>query len=139
MIEEFKLEESSAPFNMALATLFALRNILADIKNISSHPTITNELKQKLKLDLLKRFYVDCSPLLDEKVVSNYKEILKIRPKEMSILEHGEVTNKKKLIYDEDLAETIDAYLIKLQMELQKKNYYMPPKRDMTTAVSDFR
>lgn len=140
MIEEFIKEETKAPFNMALSTLEALRKILSDIKQISADPFLTDDMKQKLKIHLVKRFYVDSSPLLPNGVVEKYKEILSLKSKEIPIIEKGnsKPTGKNKMVYDFDLDETLDNYLIELQQELQKEKYYMPPKKLAGRAVGQF-
>ncbi len=140
--EEFKLQDDAAPFNMALATLEALRSVLSDIKRVNADPFYPDELKQKLKVGLVKSFYRDSAPLLEQKVVDKFQSILKLKPKEKIIIinEGGssQKTNKKKLIYSEDLELELDNYIIDIQMELQKKKYYMPPKMDKGSAVSRF-
>jgi len=140
MVEEFIREEVKAPFNMALSTLEALRKILSDIKQISVDPYLTIETKQTLKIYLLKRFYVDSSPLLEDNIVEKYKNILNIKPKEIPIIskENSQLTGKNKVIFDFELEVTLDKHLINLQQELQKEKYYMPPKKRAGLAVGEF-
>jgi len=138
MGEEFEREEVKAPFNMALSTLEALRKILSDIKQLAIDPYLTDDIKQIMKIFLLKRFYVDSSPLLDKEIVKGYKEILNLQPKKIQILRDGKLINQKKAIFSFELEITLDQYLIELQQELQKEKYYMPPKRRAGVAVGEF-
>jgi len=133
--EEFTLEEGSAPFNMALATLYALRNILADIKNIYSSVHLTDSIKQKLKVDLVKKFYVDASPLLDEDVVKKFESVLDLKASSGKVIENGRQTQRDRVVYDPELEKKMDSILIEIQAELQKKKYFMPPMRDKGSAV----
>ena len=140
--EEFRSQESAAPFNMAIATLYSLRDILTKITTIYGDPLFPDEVKQKLKLDMVKRFYIDASPLLKEAVVKSFMDILSLEPTCVNLMSNasGNVkkTGNKKLIYDFQLEIKLDTYLIQLQMELQKEKYYMPPKADLGSAVGRF-
>lgn len=140
MREEFKAQETSAPFNMAIATLEALRKILAHIESVYADPFLPDEVKQKIKINLVKRFYVDSSPLLEEKIVDKFKDILSLKPKTLPILSNDGTSNphKRKLIYDEKLEEQLDGHLVSIQRELQKERYFMPPKKDPGMAVGQF-
>lgn len=140
--EEFKKQEDAAPFNMALATLEALRGILNDIKKVYADPSLPDEIKQKTKVFLVKRFYVDSAPLLKETVVNKYKGLLNLKPIQINIVSDAtgdyQDTQRKKLVYDEDFEMELDKHLIDLQIELQKEKYYMPPKKDKGMAVATF-
>ena len=140
--EEFRSQESAAPFNMAIATLYSLRDILTKITTIYGDPLLPDEVKQKLKLDMLKRFYIDASPLLKEKVVKKFIDILSLEPVYVKLMNNSSgnmvKSKNKRLIYDIPLEIKLDTYLIELQMELQKEKYYMPPKSDLGSAVGRF-
>jgi len=142
VIEEFRSQESAAPFNMAIATLYSLRDILTKITGIYGDPTLPDFAKQKLKIDLLKRFYIDASPLLPQKIVDKFKDVLKLEPVYVHLLAKSmgnlKKSQNKKLIYDVPLEIELDTYLIDIQMELQKEKYYMPPKADLGSAVGRF-
>ena len=139
VLEEFKLQDNAAPFNMALSTLESLRAILYDIKQIYKDPFIPDEMKQKLKINLVKRFYVDSSPLLPQEVVDKYKEILNIVPVMILMVNPwGNGSQLKRITYDEEMEQRLDDYLIKLQIELQKEKYYMPPRSNKGAVVGSF-
>jgi len=42
---------------------------------------------------------------------------------------------RRKIVYSYELNEKLDECLLKLQVELQKKKYYMPPSDDMGSIV----
>lgn len=142
VIEEFRSQETAAPFNMAIATLYSLRDILTKITTIYGDPLLPDEVKQKLKLDMVKRFYIDSSPLLKPEIVEKFKEILQLKPIYANLLSNATgnmiKSKKKRLIYDINLEIELDTHLINLQMELQKEKYYMPPKTDLGSAVGRF-
>jgi len=139
VLEEFKLQDNAAPFNMALSTLESLRAILYDIKQIYKDPFIPDEMKQKLKINLVKRFYVDSSPLLPQEVVDKYKEILNIVPVMILMVNPwGNGSQLKRITYDEEMEQRLDDFLIKLQIELQKEKYYMPPRSNKGAVVGSF-
>ena len=102
MVEEFKSQESAAPFNLALSTLESLRAILSHIERLECDTFLDDAIKQKIKINLLKRFYVDSSPLLKDKIVEKYRNVLKMKPKEVGVMdEHSKRSQKKRLIYDQ--------------------------------------
>ena len=140
--EEFNLQDEAVPFNMALATLEAIRSNLSDIKRVNADPFMTDELKQKIKVGLVISLYRDSAPLLESDIVEKFKDILKLKAIEKDIInnESGSSiqTHKKKIIYSKELEEKLDNHIINIQMELQKKKYYMPPKMDKGSAVSRF-
>jgi len=135
--EEFTQGKQEAPFNMAIATLEALRLILSHIEQLDLYP-LTDENKQKIKINLVKRFYVDASPLLD-KNVKKFKNILKLQPKDLEIIKDGKATGRKKISYDEELDIDLNQHLIDMQVALQGEGFYMPPKKNLGSAVGRFR
>ena len=142
MVEEFSMQKSEAPFNMALATLEALRKILAHIEEIYMNPLIHDDLKQKIKINLVKRFYVDSGPLLGRDISKKYIEILSLKPVELVIVDNNSGNNqnkqKKREVYDFEMEVTLDTYLLELQLELQDLNYYMPPRRNLGKIIGSF-
>ena len=137
MPEDFSTE-TKAPFNMAISTLESLRAILNNIRRLAEDIYLDDAAKQKLKINLVKRFYVDSSPLLKTDVVERYKSILNIKPKEYIVVKDYRKTNKRKVIFDQQLEEVLDQCLIEIQRELQLEKYFMPPKKDLSRAVSEF-
>lgn len=137
MIEEFRIEDSKAPFNMAISTLEAIRKILSHIEQIDLL-NLDDATKQKLKINILKRFYVDSSPLLSDAIVEKYKHILELQPLQVPIIDKGRLTGQKKIIYSHEIEIIINTFLIQLQMELQREKYYMPPKKNLGSAVGSF-
>ena len=131
-MEEKYLQESKAPFNMAIATLMSLRNTLDRIRDIEGRIDYPAEERQRIKIELVKRFYVDSSPLIfDSKTLEGYKYILKIKPVEFMCVNKSNQKQTKRIKYSYELNEELDQMLLELQVELQKRKYYMPPKDDM--------
>jgi len=128
--------ESKAPFNMAIATLMSLRQTLDHIRNIEGRIDYPPEERQRIKIELVKRFYVDSSPLVfDSKILDKYKFILEIKPIEMVCVNKSNQKQTKRIKYSFELNKQLDECLLNLQVELQKKRYYMPPRDDMGSIV----
>jgi hypothetical protein len=131
-MEEYTAQDSKAPFNMAIATLMSLRQTLDHIRNIEARIDFPPEERQRIKIELVKRFYVDSAPLImDEKVVNRYEYILDIVPQIYICVDNQTQKQKQRVRYSFELNKKLDSSLLKLQIEVQKKGYYMPPKDDM--------
>lgn len=130
-MEEGYSQESKAPFNMAIATLMSLRQTLDSIRNIEGRIDFPAEERQRIKIELVKRFYVDSSPLLKETVINKYKDILKLKPVQFNCVNSKTGSGRVRIKYCFDLNEILDTYLQQLQVELQKEKFYMPPRDDM--------
>ena len=129
-------QDSKAPFNMAIATLMSLRQTLDSIRNIEGRIDYPPEERQRIKIELVKRFYVDSSPLIfDQLILEKYKFILDIQPIEFLCVNRNNQKQKRKIKYSFELNKKLDECLLKLQVELQKKKYYMPPRDDMGSIV----
>lgn len=129
-------QDSKAPFNMAIATLMSLRATLDAIRSIESRIDYPPEERQRIKIELVKRFYVDSSPLIfDQTILNKYEFILDIQPIEFICGNRNNQRQKRKIKYSFELNKKLDECLLKLQVELQKKKYYMPPRDDMGSIV----
>jgi len=128
--------DPKAPFNMAVATLMSLRQTLDAIRNIESKLEYPPDERQRIKIELVKRFFVDSSPLLsdgqkDNSFIKLFMPILDLQP--CRIIKG----NKKRAVikYSFELNKVLDNYLLQIQIELQRKKYYMPPRDDMGSMV----
>jgi len=134
-MEEYS-QDSKAPFNMAIATLMSLRGTLDKIRDIEARIDFPPEERQRIKIELVKRFYVDSSPLIfDKEILTKYKGIIKLQPIKVICVKNSNQKQTVKIKYSFELNELLDTYLLKLQIELQKKKYYMPPRDDMGSIV----
>jgi hypothetical protein len=118
-------EPEKAPFNMAQDTLKRLGKILEEIKALSYRDDLTMEVRQAIKIGLLKQFFIQSSPLLPEEEVKNYKlETLKLKSKVVKTVQHqswdASIVTGQQIIYDEELEFRLDEILIEIQMILQK-------------------
>jgi len=130
------LQSPSAPFNMAIATLMSLRNTLDKIRDIEARIDLPAEERQRIKLELVKRFYVDSSPLIFRKdLLDKYEFILDLKLCEVVTVNRSSLKKKKKIVYDPDLNRILDSCLVALQIELQKNKYFMPPSEDLGSTV----
>jgi len=130
-------QDTKAPFNMAIATLMSLRNTLDRIRDVEGDQNIPPKERQRIKIELVKRFYVDSSPLImKEAILKKYEHILGIRPAEVITVNKSNQKQKKIVIFSYELNEKLDRCLLNLQVELQKNKYYMPPTEDMGSAVA---
>jgi transposase len=125
-------QDTKAPFNMAIATLMSLRQTLDAIRNIEGRLDYPPEERQRIKIELVKRFYVDSSPLIfEQKILEKFEYILDVNPEQFICVNRNNQKQKVKVKYSHELNKQLDECLLRLQIELQKKKYYMPPKDDM--------
>jgi hypothetical protein len=127
-------EGISAPFNMGVSTLMRLDNILRQITELSINDKIPPDLKQVMKIELVKQFYLDSVPLLKENIVRSYEWILEIKPKTVPHLRRDNSDTIKQIgvkpLFSPELDLKLNKVLCDLQIELQKEKYFMPSKRD---------
>lgn len=130
-------QESKAPFNMAIATLLSLRNTLDRIRDIEGRIDFPPHERQRIKIELVKRFYVDSAPLLFEtEILERFAPILDIQPATVICVEKGTGKRTVRIQYSFELNKKLDECLRDIQVELQKKKFYMPPREDMGSAGS---
>jgi len=131
-----KPEETGAPFNMAIATLQRLSELLQEIKTISSDPEYPLEIRQSRKITLVKQFFIQATPLLPKEIIKECeKEILDLKPKIIKrVQQDGWLSSSAQTyyeaIFDFNLDRILDEILIKIQSNLQKEKYFMPSKTD---------
>ena len=131
--------ESKAPFNMAINTLERLGEILSRIRRLDEDPFFSRDTKQAIKTSLVIDFYVQSSPLLKDTIVKDNKDILNLKPNSRQVINSiGRKTNRQKEVFDWDLEKKLNEYLIKIEKELQKEGYFMPPKKDKGRAAAEF-
>jgi len=136
MAEGEYLQESKAPFNMAIATLMSLRGTLDRIRDIEGRIDFPPEERQRIKIELVKRFFVDSAPLImNMEIIDKHKYILKLIPIKFICINKTNQKRTPKIKYSYELNEKLDLCLLELQIELQKKKYYMPPTDDMGSIV----
>lgn len=136
MGEEFAYQEGKAAFNMAIATLMSLRNTLDRIRDIEGRIDYPEEERQRIKIELVKRFFVDSCPLInDDKVINSFKSILELKPKEIIAVNNKNQKQRRKIIYCYELNKELDEHLLNLQVQLQKNKYFMPPSDDMGSMI----
>lgn len=136
-------ENIGAPFNMAIATLMKIHGVTKGIVVASAFsPESEDDARflfpgkaQHTKYRLVKQFFVQSVPLLDQKKTTEWQEemlnrIWEIKPK------IGERVSGKKIvghypIYDEQIERELDRITIEIEKKLQEEGYFMPPKSDV--------
>jgi len=114
----------------------SLRNTLDRMRDIEGRIDYPAEERQRIKIELVKRFYVDSSPLINNKeVIDSYKEILKLKPIEVISVNNNNQKQRRKIIYSYELNQKLDEYILNLQVQLQKNKFFMPPSDDMGSIV----
>ena len=123
--------DREAPFNMAVATLMRLDSILQQIKVMTI--TITNEKeRQKAYLNLVKQFFLNAIPLLDDNVIKDKKKkIMDLTMKQGLIAKNGR--QNRVISYSESLEKELDNIMIELQQNLRR--FFMPTGKDLRRAV----
>jgi len=127
--------ESEAPFNMAIATLKRLDDILTKITTLSYIYPQDSPVKQKAYISLIKQFYINAAPLIGESEDEEIKKIktalLEFQIERKTNIKSGvqrcnfQVSGKKE--------EELDQMLITLQIKLKK--FFMPRGKDPSQAV----
>lgn len=121
---------------MAIATLMSLRNTLDRIRDIEGRIDYPPEERQRIKIELVKRFFVDSSPLInDVKIIKKFKPILKIKPMKVIMINNSNQKQRTQIIYSYELNQQLDEHLLNLQLQLQKNKYFMPPSDDMGSMI----
>lgn len=129
-IPKDRIDEGTAPFNMAIATLKRLDEILVQITIATCDPSLTLRERQPIKISLVKQFFLSCVPLLSTEVIKKYKKrIQDLRPSIISI-KIDNIRSEPRIIFNYNLENELDDILIDLQTELQKEGYFMPSKDD---------
>ena len=128
-------QKKKAVFNMALNTLERLGNILEEIKKITHDNYLDAETRQRIKIDLVKQFYVQSTPLLPKKLIENENEkILNLKPVIKKIMENRTGSNPVfkgiSNVFDYEMDKKLDEILIKLQIALNLEGYFMPSIKD---------
>ncbi len=128
--------ESSAPFNMALATLERINNIL---KNLSQIPfNVDNPfVALQLKIKLTKQLYLASVPLISDVTIKN-----KLRKQSDSLerlyeIKWNPVKKKKMCSYSKEGERITENVIQNIQEALQKEKYFMPPKSDPRYSWKD--
>ena len=134
---------TEAPFNMALATLEALRKVLNDIEKNSQDIFITLEVKQQIKLNLVKDFYISATPLLKNTFIKdNQDKILDLEVKKVIVMQkrsgNTAVNKGMTIIFSDKLEKELNIVLIDVQRSLQDSGYFMPPRKDLGKTVTQF-
>ena len=125
-----KEEGLSTPFNMALATLERINNILKEIAFASvefPEYILRCEIKRKLTIQL----YQSSVPLINDK---EEKKRLKKLVKELSsyfFTTRNQITKEIKLSCQAETESKIDDVIEEIQEVLQKEKYFMPSKTDL--------
>ena len=124
-----KRDETSAPFNMALATLERVNDILKKITEVSVEEPNPYVLIMK-KCKLTKQLFLASVPLiLDEAVKKSL--LAKVNALTTSYsMEHNKIRNKTNYTVGKDAEKEIDVVIQKIEESLQKDKYFMPPKSD---------
>jgi len=134
MVYSPKGQEGSAPFNMALATLERLNEILIEIKRVYADPTIPLGQKQTIIINLTKMFYLQACPLLPEKFKDkNTDKVLNIQPVTANFYNNtsvGKKFYKIDAVFNVELEIKLHKILLNTEEALQSEGYFMPPKND---------
>lgn len=130
-----EVHTEKAVFNMALDTLKRLGKNLEEQKLLEYRVHFSIEIRQSIKIGLVKQFFIQASPLLTKEVVEEYrKKVLSLKPTMINLRQHryfqAPLNLAPQIVYDEKLSIELDEIIINLQMILQKSGYFMPPSDD---------
>jgi len=141
--KEERQEGVSAPFNMAIATLMRIDQILKDIKETERKTSVNPNIKERIprgyaqhqKYRLTKQLYLQSIPLLKK----NQKEQIK---KKFSEIKLKYVTIKPCISpeytaesYVPEIDDQLDEIIALVQESLQEQRYFMPLSEDPSFAL----
>ena len=129
MSEEIEGKPKKAPFNMALNVLERLGTTLREITIISSCSQTPRAEVQSVKLNMVKEFFVQASPLLPPKFVIDHGSIIALEMQTQD--RYGNTMGGRKrigkmLVYNPQLDIKLSMILIKIQSTLKEEGYIMP-------------
>ena len=131
--------ENTAPFNMAIATLERIHNLLIAISDISKRADINpasqgylpRNFGQHQKVKLVKELYLNSFPLMQTEDANNLKEKIKSlspvwgKDKDIYTGKRGGVP-----IFDLTLENNLFDLILEIETALNKNKVFMPTKRD---------
>ena len=128
-------ENKKAVFNMAINTLQRLGDMLEEISKLTYETFLDQMTRQRMKVDLVKQFYVQATPLLPKDKIENYsKKILTLKPTTKQHFEKrsGNTPVFKGLnnVFDYKLDQQLDEILIELQLDMNLQGFVMPSFKD---------
>jgi len=140
MVETSHKDSNGAPFNMAISTLMRLSEILTDITKLSTMFDFSAETRQGMKVNLIKQFFSQATPLLKPEAVKEFMEqVLNLKSVAKPLyIRKGSYANLKgaQVVYSPELEIQLDTIIINLQIKLQEQGYFMPPKNDPRYSFS---
>lgn len=123
-------------FSIINSTLMRINNILQEIKDISIktelHPNNVNYLSkgrgQHMKLKLVKDLFIQSVAFLPTKEVDVlWNKINSLKPEYRTTSDYN---NKYKVAhFNSEIEESLDLFLIEIQMKLQNKGFFDPTKK----------
>lgn len=133
------MTEEKAPFNSAIDKLMSLSEILREIIKLENNVMLSEADKQFFKIKLVKQYYINSYPLLSDNAKKIYKSVLDIEPKTIKVTDRNGKVIRTSNVYDNELDNDLNKFLIVLQNDLQDKGkYFMPPRRDPSRAIAEF-
>lgn len=130
MADDYDLGKVEARFNMGIDTLMRLGRILEHIKNLP-FMIIDLGIRQQKKLDLLKDFFIQMSPLMPEEADEYKDKVLKLRVSKIDKYTDDGIFIRRIILFDEKLEYEMNCLLIDLQVRMQnKKKMFMPEDND---------
>jgi len=135
-------QPTTAPFNLGIATLMRINDILQDITNIEKKTGIIDQqhigdrlpdgLALNIKYKLVWQLFSQSTPLLDEEQQEEIQEELKQlqpQPKENDLEEYQ---------YSSEADLELNKIIITIQRKLQDNgSYFMPSKNDPNFALTE--
>lgn len=139
--EETPISNIEGKFNIALAYLLSINDLLREINNISlrtSKQKVSADYLslgdgQHLKLKLVRNFLIQVSPIVKEskKIIPIWERIKKVKVK-FKDAKSNSVAKSSQLIpdYTLDIENELDEIILSIQSELQELKYLMPTKSE---------
>lgn len=135
-----------APFNSAIDCLIRISRILQKIERVSVEYILYSDISafrlnagqaQHIKARLVKQLFVQSIPLMTPNskiIISN--EIKKIKLSVKKSFDRTGTCGSSVELFDQTVDEKLDDLVIMIEEDLQRSNFFMPPRKQPGAAVA---
>jgi len=130
-------QTSQAPFNMAIATLMRLNEVLNSMKLDAIRFGDQTKGGLSIKHSHVTNLFIQAAPLLGEKGMEAINKIRKPLQERIERFERSEVGAHSDLKRCKGFSHELDDLAIMIQRKLQEDGFFMPPSKDPRRAIVD--
>lgn len=118
-------------FNRGIDTMNLPGETMRLIKSVIANPFIPNLEKQRIKLHLIRQYFLECGFLIkNNKEVKEKVMALRLSKRNVSFVKNGQQKYSNEEYYNPELDLKLDEVLFELQTKLQESGNYLMPLID---------